>query len=140
MPSGGGHGRSPNPLAHYVFGPMADENMARALFSDPAARDFYRDWDGVAAATVARLRRVAGLYPADPATIALVDELSTGSTEFAALWRAGDVERRTHGGKLVRHPHSGDLGFSYENLELPGDPRRRIVTFTPDPGTALPVL
>ncbi|MEV6096689.1 helix-turn-helix transcriptional regulator [Nocardia sp. NPDC051981] len=129
-----------NPLAHYVFGRMADENMARALFSDPAARDFYRDWGDVAAATVAQLRRVAGLYPADPATIALVDELSTGSSEFAALWRVGDVERRTHGGKLVRHPHSGDLGFSYENLELPGDPRQRIVTFTPDPGIILPVL
>lgn len=129
-----------NPLASYVFGPMAAENMARALFFDPAARDFYREWDDVAAATVAQLRRVAGLYPADPATLALIDELSTGSVEFTALWRAGDVELRTHGGKLIHHPHSGMLSFSYENLELPGDPRQRIVTFTPDPGTTLPAL
>ncbi|APA99145.1 helix-turn-helix domain-containing protein [Nocardia seriolae] len=129
-----------NPLAHYVFGPMADKNMARALFFDPAAREFYRDWDGVAAATVAQLRRVVGLYPNDPATHAIIDELATGSAEFATLWRSGDVEVRTHGGKLVRHPHSGDLSFSYENLELPGDPRQRIVTFTPDPGTTLPTL
>ncbi|MEC3956136.1 helix-turn-helix transcriptional regulator [Nocardia sp. CDC153] len=129
-----------NPLAHYVFGAMADKNMARALFFDPAAREFYGDWDAVAAATVAQLRRVAGRYPNDPATTALIDELATGSTEFATLWRTGDVEIRTHGGKLIHHPHSGDLSFSYENLELPGDPRQRIVTFTPDPDTTLPAL
>ncbi|WP_369636096.1 helix-turn-helix domain-containing protein, partial [Nocardia sp. JMUB6875] len=117
-----------NPLAHYVFGSMADKNMARALFFDPAARDFYLDWDSVAAATVAQLRRVTGLYPNDPDTIALIDELATGSIEFAALWRTGAVELRTHGTKLIAHPHSGTLHFSYENLELPGDPRQRIVT------------
>ncbi|GAB2537037.1 helix-turn-helix domain-containing protein [Nocardia heshunensis] len=129
-----------NPLASYVFGPMAAENMARALFTDPAARKFYGEWDAVAAATVAQLRRVAGIYPGDPATGALIDELATGSTEFATLWSAGDVQLRTHGAKLIHHPHSGTLNFSYENLELPGDPRQRIVTFTPDPGTTLPTL
>ncbi|MFF0633385.1 helix-turn-helix domain-containing protein [Nocardia sp. NPDC004151] len=129
-----------NPLAHYVFGDLIGDNMARSLFFAPAARAFYLDWDDVAAATVAQLRRVAGRYPDDPATTALIDELATGSAAFAALWAAGDVEHRTHGGKRLRHPHSGDLTFAYENLELPGDPRRRIVTFTPGPDTTLPVL
>ncbi|WP_405495908.1 helix-turn-helix domain-containing protein [Nocardia sp. NBC_00511] len=129
-----------NALAHYVFGDMAHENMARALFFEPEAREFYREWPEVAAATVAQLRRVAGRYPGDPATQAIVDELASGSVEFAELWRAGDVELRTFGGKLIDHPHSGELRFSYENLELPGDPRQRIITFTPEPGTLLPTL
>ncbi|MFE3986180.1 helix-turn-helix domain-containing protein [Nocardia tengchongensis] len=129
-----------NPLAHYVFGDMIAGNMARALFADPAARDFYGDWDAVAAATVAQLRRVAGRYPGDPAVAALIDELATDRAEFAALWAAGDVEHRTHGVKRIRHPSSGELSFTYENLELPGDPRQRIVTFVPAPGSTLPAL
>ncbi|MFE3188087.1 helix-turn-helix domain-containing protein [Nocardia sp. NPDC059240] len=127
-----------NPVANYVFGPMAAENMARALFCDPAARTFYVEWEDVAAATVAQLRRTVGRYPNDPATTALVDELASGSAEFIELWKIGEVEQRSFGRKIIRHPHSGDVTFDYENLELPGDPRQRIVTFVPAAGTELP--
>ncbi|MFJ4650888.1 helix-turn-helix transcriptional regulator [Nocardia sp. NPDC088792] len=120
-----------NTKAHNLFGAMIEKNMARALFLDPAARVFYRDWDEIAAITVAQLRRSAGRYPDDPATLALIDELSTASTDFTHCWAAGDVEHRGHGSKLLCHPDHGDLDFDYENLELPGDPRQRIVTFTP---------
>lgn len=65
-----------------------------------------------------------------------LDELSTGSVEFAELWSAGEVAVRTHGSKNFRHPTVGVLTLNYENLELPGDLRQRLVTFSPDPATA----
>ncbi|WP_162958661.1 helix-turn-helix domain-containing protein [Nocardia yunnanensis] len=107
-----------NPLAHYVFGPLAEENMARALFFDPAARRFYGDWDAVAAATVAQRRRVAGLYPDDSDTAAFVDELATGSAEFASRWRRGT----SHPWRQARPPPA--LGQLELLLRKPGAARR----------------
>lgn len=130
-----------NGLARRLFEPISDVlrdngNLATTLFLDPAARDFYVEWGEVAAATVAALRLTAGNHPEDTELTALIDELSTGSEEFAALWTEGDVAVRTHGSKNFRHPAIGVLTLNYENLELPGDLRQRLVTFSPDPATA----
>lgn len=113
----------------------AQGNLAWSLFLNPAARDLYVDWRDVAAATVAQLRLVTGRYPHDAASAALVAELTARSGDFAELWATGDVELRTHGTKSFRHPTVGVLTLYYENLDLPGDLRQRLVTFSPDPGT-----
>ena len=128
-----------NALARKLFEPLGDyyDNMALALFAGWAARAFYVEWDEVAAATVAQLRLVAGRHPMDQEVRTLIDDLTAASPEFADLWRTGDVAQRGHGSKSFRHPELGVLTMSYENLELPGDPRQRLVTFTP--AAALPV-
>ena len=127
-----------NALARKLFEPLGDyDNMALALFAGSAARAFYVEWDEVAAATVAQLRLVAGRHPMDQEVRTLIDDLTAASPEFADLWRTGDVAQRGHGSKSFRHPELGVLTMSYENLELPGDPRQRLVTFTPP--AALPV-
>ncbi|MBB5916226.1 transcriptional regulator with XRE-family HTH domain [Nocardia transvalensis] len=121
-----------NALARSLFEPLARYgNLARALFLDPAARTFYVEWDEVAAATVAQLRLVTGRYPDDEEASALTAELATASAAFAALWRTGDVTLRTYGSKSFRHPARGTVTVNYENLELPGDFRQRLVTLTP---------
>ncbi|MFB8008458.1 helix-turn-helix domain-containing protein [Nocardia sp. NPDC056000] len=130
-----------NTLAGRLFEPISNVlrdngNLARTLFLETAARDFYVEWDEVAAATVAALRLTAGDHPEDLELTALLDELSTGSAEFTELWSAGEVAVRTHGSKNFRHPTVGVLTLNYENLELPGDLRQRLVTFSPDPATA----
>lgn len=128
-----------NPLAQALFEPLAPmENLARSLFADPAARKFYLDWSEVAAATVAQLHLVLGRHPGDREALALVAELTGSSSEFAALWRSGGVGQRTHGSKRFDHPAVGEFAVDYENLELPGDPRHRLVTFLPT--TAYPTV
>ncbi|MCU1644958.1 MAG: hypothetical protein JWN03_5233 [Nocardia sp.] len=130
-----------NPLAERLFEPISNVlhdngNLARTLFLEAAAREFYVEWDDVAAATVAALRLAAGSHPEDADLTALIDELATGSAEFATLWAEGDVAVRTYGSKNFRHPAVGVLTLDYENLELPGDLRQRLVTFSPDSATA----
>ncbi|MFI6369305.1 helix-turn-helix domain-containing protein, partial [Nocardia sp. NPDC050630] len=121
-----------NGLAQRLFEPLGEHtNLARSLFLASGAREFYVDWTDVAAATSAQLRVVAGRHPNDPEIADLISELSTASAEFARLWTTGDVVVRTHGRKRLRHPEMGVVTVNYENLELPGDARQRLVAFTP---------
>ncbi|MDH6137570.1 transcriptional regulator with XRE-family HTH domain [Kitasatospora sp. MAA4] len=125
-----------NALGARMFEPVltgqnANPNMARHLFLDPAAADFYLEWSDVAAATAAQLRLVHARSPADTELTALIDDLTTGSVAFGTHWAAGDVELRTAGSKNLRHPEVGVLALHYENLDLPGDPGQRIVTLSP---------
>jgi hypothetical protein len=61
-----------NQLGHAVFAPIfADQvrpaNIARFIFLDPIAPEFYAEWDGLAGDTVALLRAEAGRDPYDRA-------------------------------------------------------------------------
>ncbi|MEU9042461.1 MULTISPECIES: helix-turn-helix transcriptional regulator [unclassified Kitasatospora] len=116
-------------------GPDGPPNQARHGFLDPAARDYYRQWDAVAAETVSYLRRDAGLHPEDPELSALVGELSVRSEEFGRLWADHLVREKTHGVKLVRHPLVGDLEFGYETLGVNGSPDQLLVVYTAPVGS-----
>ncbi|MGF6888478.1 hypothetical protein ABIA39_007693 [Nocardia sp. GAS34] len=80
----------------------------------------------LAAATAAQLRVTAARYPADDGLVVLLDELA-GSPEFRMFWARSDVEVRTHGAKSFRVPGVGVLTLTYENLEVAGAPRQRLV-------------
>src|SRR5439155_9264344 len=61
---------SANRLGYAVFapiftGPARPPNIARFIFLDPAAPDFYIEWDSLAGDTVALLRAEAGHDPYD---------------------------------------------------------------------------
>ncbi|GAB2520959.1 helix-turn-helix transcriptional regulator [Nocardia heshunensis] len=113
--------------------PESERNLARYLFCSPSSRDFYVEWGEVAAVTVAQLRVTAGRFPCDTQAAALIAELSEAAPEFRRLWDDGDVEVRTHGAKPFRHPTLGVLRLSYENFDLAGSARQRIVAFTAEP-------
>ena len=56
-----------NTLATALFRELEHgDNLIRAVFLDPAARTFYRDWEKVARAKVAHLRSAAGADLDDP--------------------------------------------------------------------------
>ncbi|WP_030062109.1 MULTISPECIES: helix-turn-helix transcriptional regulator [Streptomyces] len=110
-------------------------NQARHAFLDPAAREFYRQWDAVAAETVSYLRRDAGLHPEDPELGALVGELSLRSEDFGRLWADHLVREKTHGVKQVRHPLVGDLDLGYETLAVNGSPDQLLVVYTAPAGS-----
>lgn len=127
-----------NPVAKRLFVPAAAVppgrwNLARFLFLAPEGREFYVEWDEVAAATVGQLRATAGRHPDDQELAELIAQLRAGSDTFGRLWGRADVEVRTHGAKSFRHPAVGTLTFTYETLDLTGDDRRRLVTLTPVP-------
>lgn len=115
--------------------PGGAPNAARQTFLDPAAREFYVQWDAVAAETVAYLRRDAGLHPGDGVLAALIGELSLRSEDFGRLWADHQVREKTHGVKLIRHPLVGELDFGYETLAVNGSPDQLLVTYTTPPGS-----
>ena len=111
-------------------------NLARFLFLDPRAGDFYVDWVKTAHDAVAILRGEAGRNPYDRRLSDLVGELSTRSEEFRARWAAHNVRLHRTGQKQLHHPVAGALELTYEALELPADPGLTMITYTAEPGSA----
>ena len=111
-------------------------NSARFTFLDPAAADFYCDWEHVADDLVAHLRSEAGRNPYDRGLSDLVGELSTRSAEFRARWAAHNVRFHRTGTKRLHHPLVGDLALSYETMELAADAGLNVSIYTPEPGSA----
>ncbi|QUQ67026.1 helix-turn-helix transcriptional regulator [Kutzneria sp. CA-103260] len=136
-----------NPLARALHAPMFDSatvdqrgrpNIARYIFLDPGAHDFFVDWDAAGNATAALLRAEAGREPRDRALRELVGELCTLSPEFRGLWAMHDVLIRHDGIKRLQHPDVGHLELTFQSLDLPlsGRAVHNLITYTAEPGTA----
>jgi transcriptional regulator with XRE-family HTH domain len=130
-----------NALGRALYAPVFDSrqqpaNSARFTFLDPAAADFYPDWDRVATELVAHLRSEAGRHPYDRQLSDLVGELSTRSDEFRVRWAAHNVRFHRTGTKRLHHPVVGELELSYETLELGADDGLSVAVFTAEPGSA----
>lgn len=134
-----------NPLGRALHAPMFDSpttiggrpNFARYHFLDPTSRDFFIDWEGGAAATVALLRAEAGRERNDRALQELIGELSSHSREFAALWAAHNVRSRHEGVKRLQHPVVGFIELTYQSAELADSTKaaRNLNIYTAEPGT-----
>jgi transcriptional regulator with XRE-family HTH domain len=136
-----------NPLARALLAPMFDSattgkrgrpNIARYIFLDLGAHDFFVDWDAACTATAALLRAEAGREPRDRALRELVGELSTLSPEFRSQWAAHDVLMRHDGIKRLQHPDVGHLELTFQSLDLPlsGRAAYDLIIYTAEPGTA----
>ena len=98
-------------------------NLARFQFLDPAARDFYPDWDLFAQMCVGIMRVEAGR------------ELTTRSETFARLWSAHDVRTHGTGTKRFHHPVVGELTLAYEELAVTADDGMALLVYTAEPGS-----
>lgn len=118
--------------------PRRPANTTRFVYLDPAARDFFVDWDRIARDAAAMLRLEAGRNPHDPALIELVGELSTRSEVFRQRWASHDVQFHRSGQKRLRHPVVGQLDLNFESMELPAEPglTLNVYTASPDSPTA----
>ena len=130
-----------NQLGRALYAPLFDSheqppNSARFAFLDPAAQDFYVDWERVASDLVAHLRSEAGRNPYDRGLTELVGELSTRSDEFRERWAAHNVRFHRTGTKRVHHPVVGELELGYESLEFAADSELVINVYTAEPGSA----
>src|SRR4051794_22270144 len=129
-----------NQLGRALYAPLFESreqppNSARFTFLDPAAQEFFVDWEKAAKDLVAALRSMAGRNPYDRALSDLVGELSTRSDAFRTLWAAHNVRYHQTGTKRLRHPVIGELGLSYEVMELAADAGLRLAVFTAEPGS-----
>jgi transcriptional regulator with XRE-family HTH domain len=116
--------------------PAQPANHARFLFLDPAAAQFYIDWERQAQDTVALLRTEAGRTPHDKALSGLIGELSTRSEIFRTWWAAHNVRFHRTGVKRLYHPVVGELSLTFEALDLAADAGLRISAYTAEPGSA----
>jgi transcriptional regulator with XRE-family HTH domain len=129
-----------NPLGQALYAPVFEDptgtpNMARFLFLNPHASDFFPDWEKIANDAVAILRAEAGRDPYDKPLSDLIGELSTRSNEFRVRWAAHNVKFHRNGAKTLHHPLVGDLTLDYEALDLPGDTGQRILIYSAEPGS-----
>jgi transcriptional regulator with XRE-family HTH domain len=115
--------------------PATRRNLARYYLLDPLARERVGDWERIAAETVAVLRLEAGCYPHDRQLADLVGELTLRSPEFTGWWNDHRVLRRTHGTKRYHHPLVGELHFSYESFQAPGDAEQTLCVYNAEPGS-----
>ncbi len=129
-----------NRLARALYAPvLADPrrpaNNARFTYLDPAAREFFTDWERAADDIAAMLRSEAGSNPHDKQLVELIGELSTCSEEFRIRWAAHNVRFHRTGRKRLHHPVVGTLDLDYEAMEFPAHPGLTLLTYTAAAGT-----
>ena len=127
-----------NALGRALFSPAFEDpvrpaNLARFNFLDPAARDFYPDWNNSANTTVALLRTEAGRDPHNKDLADLIGELATRSDAFRVRWAAHDVRLHRSGVKHFHHPAVGTVELSFEALDLPADTGLTLTAYTAEP-------
>lgn len=107
-------------------------NLARFMFLDPRAQDFFLEWATLADDLAAALRSEAGRNPQDKALNALIGDLATGSTEFSKRWARHNVRFHRTARKSLRNPLVGDIELTGESLEIPGE-GLTIIAYTAEP-------
>lgn len=129
-----------NLLARALYSPVFDDprrpvNTTRFAYLNPAAREFWRDYDQITHDAAAMLRLEAGRTPHDPGLIRLVGELSTQSELFRERWASRDVKFHRSGLKRLHHPVVGDLDLNYESMDLPSEPGLVLNVYTAPAGS-----
>ncbi|MEU5954500.1 helix-turn-helix domain-containing protein [Streptomyces sp. NPDC047525] len=115
--------------------PEKERNYVRLMFTDPALRKLYPDWETVARTAVAQLRKEAGKYPQDPRLVSLVGELSVRDEDFRTWWASHEVSALSVGTKKLRHPLVGELTLDWDTLTASTDADQQLVVWTAEPGT-----
>jgi transcriptional regulator with XRE-family HTH domain len=130
---------SANQLGYALYAPAFLDptrpvNLARFVFLDQRATEFYRGWNRIANDAVGSLRAEAARNP-NKAMTDLVGELATRSEQFSARWAAHDVRYYRSGTQPFHHPLVGDVNLDYDALELPTAPGQTIITYSAADGT-----
>ncbi len=125
-----------NRAASAVFGDYnklepLQRNILRLTFSNSRFRSAQPDWERVARFVVAAFRAETARAGATENVMALVDELSRISPEFARMWKENEV--RTHGGgtKQLRHANAGLITLEYSAFAVDGRPDLTLVIYNP---------
>lgn len=129
-----------NRMGRALYAPVFDDprtpvNTTRFTYLNPAAREFWRDYDRIANDAASMLRLEAGRNPHDPELMKLVGELSMHSELFRQRWASHDVVFHRSGIKRLHHPVVGDLDLDFESMELPSEPGLVMNVYTAPAGS-----
>lgn len=109
-------------------------NLARFMFLDSRARDFFVEWETLADDLTAALRVEVGRRPHDRALNALIGDLATGSSEFSLRWARHNVRFHRTARKTLHCPLVGEIELTGDALDLPGEDLT-LIAYTAEPGS-----
>jgi transcriptional regulator with XRE-family HTH domain len=127
-----------NLMGRALFAPHFEAekpNLARFIFLDHRARDYYVNWPLARSMNAAMLRFEAGRDPLNQDLTALIGELSTLSPQFRTDWAEQNVHEHRTGQKVYRHPEVGEIDVTFDVFELPGEPGLSIYTYSVEDGS-----
>ncbi|WP_420903262.1 helix-turn-helix domain-containing protein [Streptomyces boncukensis] len=125
-----------NAIADALFhGWTHSHNLLHIVFTDPAARAFYRDWQDVARNSVAGFRLGHGADPDDPRVREVLSELLESSAEFAGLWSRHDARGKALERKRFEHPAVGPLTLTMQTFDVRTAPGQELVVYHAEPAS-----
>lgn len=110
-------------------------NLMHVVFTDPAARTFYRDWHDVARNSVAGFRLGYGEAPDDPRIQQVLTELLDRSRTFAHLWTSHDARGKALESKRFDHPAVGPLTLTMQTFDVRSTPGQELVVYHAEPAS-----
>ena len=118
-------------LTDYSKLPPQGRNILRLMFADSRIRAAQEDWLSVARFVVGAFRADVVRAGATAQSAALVEEISSLSPEFAALWRSNDVVSHGEGLKRLHHPELGLLELEFSAFAVDGRPDLGMIVYNP---------
>lgn len=109
----------------------SQRNILKLIFANSQVRSAQPDWESVARFVVAVFRSETARAGATENVVALVDELTQLSPEFARMWKDNEVHIHGEGTKQIRHPMAGLITLEYSAFAVDGRPDLTLVIYSP---------
>jgi transcriptional regulator with XRE-family HTH domain len=124
-----------NEGAEIMFGGLSQmlrehRNYLKLMFTSPAFRELFVDWEEVARCCLANFRSDSASHVDDPNWISMVDDLKKRSSAFRELWPQHNVAMPYNWKKELRSLNGTQFYNSFD-MELSRPLRLRIVTYIP---------
>lgn len=103
----------------------------RLIFCDKQVGAAQDDWLSVARYVVGTFRADAARAGAGKDMRQLVDELSTASAEFKALWQDNEIIANSDGVKRIHHPKLGLIDLEFSSFAVEGRPDLIMMVYYP---------
>ncbi|MBP2477497.1 transcriptional regulator with XRE-family HTH domain [Crossiella equi] len=125
-----------NRMARAFHQPLAhQDNILRMTFLDPAAREFYQDFERDARDMVTTLRAMSIEDVQDARLTELVGELCLNSADFRRWWARFDVRPRPRALVRYHHPQVGELSLTYDSFAINAAPGQQLLIYQAEPGS-----
>jgi transcriptional regulator with XRE-family HTH domain len=109
--------------------PPHQHNLVWQLFTNPAKRRLYPEWEQVAQNVIAEFRAEVEPYHGSPGISTLIADLRATSLEFRAWWEQhavlGTIDRR----KVLQPPRGEQVVLEYITLRLAIQPSLKLISY-----------